>query len=407
VRRSWQHWLRVCVVALTVPVLTMGPAWAGRGLFRCHRKRCRPACCSPLIFCPSRCETECGACEPVACCTGIETNVADAAKADIDNPAPSLAETPAGPESVVAKPTLPEASTGAETVPPLAPAATVEPASVETATAPARIPELEAELAEMKSELSELSAGMKSALETGLSRLKSDMKTEMSELGSELMSELSTLKSGLKADLATELSELKDKIESIPMPEAQPARPVEENIFDEGQRDPSDEASRQAEKPPAANMKEPPRPETSPDSETEPSRQADTPKTEPKTGQPAARSEGPESPLPLPEIPAPSVEPPAVPAPTTPAPAIDDPFSTLPSEPVRRWFDDTGSHDTVGQLVEVHADHVRIRKLNGRFTTVPISRLSVTDQRYVTATGTRIAATPRLTDTVGIGGHGF
>ena len=82
-----------------------------------------------------------------------------------------------------------------------------------------------------------------------------------------------------------------------------------------------------------------------------------------------------------------------------PAPAIDDPFSALPPEPVRRWLDASGSHDTVGQLVEVHPDRVRILKLNGRFTTVPISHLSAADQSYVTATGERLAAKPRLTET--------
>ena len=55
----------------------------------------------------------------------------------------------------------------------------------------------------------------------------------------------------------------------------------------------------------------------------------------------------------------------------------------------------------MGQLVEVHPDRVRIRKLNGRFTTISINRLSATDQSYVTATAVRLAAKPRLTDTAG------
>jgi hypothetical protein len=110
-----------------------------------------------------------------------------------------------------------------------------------------------------------------------------------------------------------------------------------------------------------------------------------------------------------PAVPAPTLDEPAVPAPAAkeseggdePA-SDDDPFAAVSPEPVRRWFDDSGRHDTVGQLVEVHPDRVRIRKLNGRFTTVSISRLSAADQSYVDATAVRLATKPRLTDTAGM-----
>ena len=306
-------------------------------------------------------------------------------------------EIPSVAESVVAQPTRPDASTVAEAVPPLTPAAPVEPASVETPAPAAPAAELEAELAELKSELSDLKAGMKSDLEAGLSQLKSEMKTEMSQLKSDLTSdlktELSELKTGMKSDLEAELEEVKTKLESQPKPEPQPAapqppaRPAEDNIFEEGKGGSSYEAFRDAEDARKPAMKESPQPETPP-------------------AAPPSESAEPDSPLPLPEIPVPSLEEPAVPAPATPAPVPapvnEDPFSALPSEPVRRWFDDSGSHDTVGQLVEVHPDRVRIRKLNGRFTTVAISRLSAADQNYVTATGERLAAKPRLTDTAGM-----
>lgn len=397
-RRSWQHWLRVCVVALTVPVLTMGPAWAGRGLFRCHRKRCRPVCYHAVTCCPTPCETDCTACEPIACCEVADAEIAHAPIGFVEEATLGGIEIPSVAESVVAQPTRPDASTVAEAVPPLTPAAPVEPASVETPAPPAPAAELEAELAELKSELSDLKTGMKADLEAGLSQLKSEMKTEMSQLKGDLKSELSELKTGMKSDLETELEELKNKLESQPKPEPQPAapqppaRPAEDNIFEEGKGGSSYEAFRDAEDARKPAMNE--------------SSQPETPASNAAPSQPAVKPAEPDSPLPLPEIPAPSLEEPAVPAPATPAPVpapvIDDPFSALPPEPVRRWLDDSGSHDTVGQLVEVHPDRVRIRKLNGRFTTVAISRLSAADKNYVTATGERLAAKPRLTDTAGM-----
>ena len=83
----------------------------------------------------------------------------------------------------------------------------------------------------------------------------------------------------------------------------------------------------------------------------------------------------------------------------------DDPFSFFEAhpEPVRRWIDSSGRHETIGRLVEVHPDRVRILKSNGRFTTVPKPRLSRHDQAYVTAVGERLAAgrpsQPAVTDT--------
>lgn len=89
-----------------------------------------------------------------------------------------------------------------------------------------------------------------------------------------------------------------------------------------------------------------------------------------------------------------------------PAKAEDDPFAGVlepPAEPVRRWIDDTGRHETIGRLVEIRLDSVRILKDNGRHATVPLSRLSRHDRKYVTATGERLAAqqtaAPAVTDT--------
>lgn len=89
--------------------------------------------------------------------------------------------------------------------------------------------------------------------------------------------------------------------------------------------------------------------------------------------------------------------------------AEDDPFAGIlraPNEPVRRWIDNTGLHETIGRLVEVHPDHIRILKANGRHASVPFTRLSHHDQDYVNTTGARIAAEqrsqPAVHDTAGL-----
>jgi hypothetical protein len=95
----------------------------------------------------------------------------------------------------------------------------------------------------------------------------------------------------------------------------------------------------------------------------------DTPADEPAIEEPASD--------------APAVEEPA----TEEAPADADPFDTsvlhTPGQPSRSWRDDTGRHGTEGRLVEVHADRVRILKATGRYTTVPMSRLSPADRDHV------------------------
>jgi hypothetical protein len=51
--------------------------------------------------------------------------------------------------------------------------------------------------------------------------------------------------------------------------------------------------------------------------------------------------------------------------------------------PMRRWTDNTGIYRTTAQLVEVGDASVRLLKDTGRFTTVPLRRLSPADLRYV------------------------
>ncbi len=57
---------------------------------------------------------------------------------------------------------------------------------------------------------------------------------------------------------------------------------------------------------------------------------------------------------------------------------------------MRRWQDDTGEYRIHGKLVKIMTHTVRILKDTGKYTTVPMDRLSRSDLQYVQA---RIAAT--------------
>ena len=81
---------------------------------------------------------------------------------------------------------------------------------------------------------------------------------------------------------------------------------------------------------------------------------------------------------------------PAAAVPPRPAvnPAADpaaDPFkiSALQESSVRQWTDDTGLFSVRGRLIAILDDKVRILKETGRTTTVPMTRLSRADQKYV------------------------
>ena len=73
-------------------------------------------------------------------------------------------------------------------------------------------------------------------------------------------------------------------------------------------------------------------------------------------------------------------------------PAADDPFADPPAagkqaaaeEPaMRAWTDDTGEYEIHGKLVKIMPTKVRILKDTGKYTTVPMDRLSQTDFQYV------------------------
>jgi hypothetical protein len=154
-------------------------------------------------------------------------------------------------------------------------------------------------------------------------------------------------------------------------------KPAEENLFDEADDEPA--AEEPAEDKPAP-MKKAPAEEPVEDLFGEP--EAGTPADDQA---PAAKESADEAP-----------------AEEKTEQAEDDPFALLDAspEPVRRWIDSTGRHQTIGRLVEVHPDRIRILKSNGHYTTVPLERLSRHDQSYVTQVGERIAAKrPAVTDT--------
>jgi len=54
-----------------------------------------------------------------------------------------------------------------------------------------------------------------------------------------------------------------------------------------------------------------------------------------------------------------------------------------PGEPLRLWTNATGSDQAQGWLVELHADSVRILKVNGRHTMVSLDALSAADRDYI------------------------
>ncbi len=83
---------------------------------------------------------------------------------------------------------------------------------------------------------------------------------------------------------------------------------------------------------------------------------------------------------------------PAEPAPEAAAPAAEsDPFSDA-FKSSRVWRDNTGNFEVTAVLAEVHPDKVRLLKDNGKFSTVPIRRLSVEDRQLVEAIASKLKA---------------
>jgi hypothetical protein len=79
------------------------------------------------------------------------------------------------------------------------------------------------------------------------------------------------------------------------------------------------------------------------------------------------------------------------------ADAVDDLFgqSRTPAG-MRVWTDNTGKYQTAGRLVVIAKTHVRLLKSNGRYSTVPLTRLSGSDLDYVLAVAVKLTQSQRL-----------
>jgi hypothetical protein len=66
-----------------------------------------------------------------------------------------------------------------------------------------------------------------------------------------------------------------------------------------------------------------------------------------------------------------------------PAPGSDKSAAATSPSAMRLWTDNTGKYHVMGRLVMVSQTHVRLLKENGRYTTVPFSRLSQPDIAFV------------------------
>jgi hypothetical protein len=79
-------------------------------------------------------------------------------------------------------------------------------------------------------------------------------------------------------------------------------------------------------------------------------------------------------------------------APKDVAPAVEsDPFADA-FKSTRVWRDNTGSFEVTAVLAEIHPDKVRLLKDNGKYTTVPMRRLSSEDRQLVKTIASKLPA---------------
>jgi hypothetical protein len=192
-------------------------------------------------------------------------------------------------------------------------------------------------------------------------------------------------------------------------PPAEPAAPAKpdaevDDLFKETQPAPAAPAPAPGEQPaaPAAPAEQPAAPAEQPPAEGEkPKDTVDDLFKETSEAKPAAGSEA----APASEPAAPSAEPAAPAAEPAPAPAADQPqepskekVEDLFNEPapkddkstqsvspnaMRLWTDNTGKYHVNARLVMVSQTHVRLLKDTGKYTTVPVQRLSLADLAFV------------------------
>lgn len=65
------------------------------------------------------------------------------------------------------------------------------------------------------------------------------------------------------------------------------------------------------------------------------------------------------------------------------SPAVVDVSAAQENLDFRKWVDDTGQHSVVAAFVEFQNDHVRLKRKDGQVITVPTTRLSQSDRRYL------------------------
>lgn len=376
-----RRWLRVLLVGVLTILISIDTASACR--FLRSRPRLRPR----VVTCRASRPTSAPA--PWQCCVPADGS-AHAVVDDADEAAPTITSIPpAGePESAPPRPTQPPLP-----LEPVAPASAEKPIPAPAALSPVPVAEPQFKsAAEILAESAEQQRREQAALEAAAPvpppappAPEPKFKTAAEILAESAAEEAAVPQSTPAPPPAVAEAPAEKPMAEEPAPPAEepaaPAtKPAPENLFDEG--DDADPGPRRPIKKPS-----------------EPTRAAqDNLFDEPDA------PEAEDSPRPRDEEPLPADEPPA----EKPAAAEADPFAGIletPAEPVRRWIDDTGRHETIGRLVAIRPDAVRILKDNGRHATVPLSRLSRHDRAYVATTGARLAAergrpqAPAVTDT--------
>lgn len=387
-----RRWLRVLVVGVLTVVLSIDSASACR-LFR---GRCRPRCrvlscrvvrpvCGSVVACRPHEPAVVVESLPVQCCVPADGS-ARAVIVEMDEAAitvPSHAEPASIPSTsapVAAEATRP--ATPTPVLEPLEPLTPIAPASAEQSPspkppagaepAPATQPQFKT-AAEILTESAEKERLEKAAAEAATPPApEPQFKT-----AAEILAESAEKETADKPVPQPAPEGPQDRPTGPPMEKAPSPQPIEENLFDEGNDDPAreDRVPMKKKAPPKEAIEDlfdEPEAETSPSSEQPES--TEKPADEGPSEEPTEKTE-------------------------------DDPFAALDAdpEPVRLWIDSSGRHQTIGRLVEVHSERVRILKANGRYTTVPMQQLSQHDQAYVASVGERLAgrapAHPAATDT--------
>lgn len=411
-----RRWMRVLLVGVLALLVSIDSASACRFLRNRCRPRCRtvacfrprPTACHPapsITHCPSAADacSPCGSPEEIItigtpqCCVPADGS----AHAEIAEPTTEGTVEPmiVPPAAVVEKPApaMPPSAVEKPMPAPLTPVP-VAPASAEQ---PVPAPQFKTAKEILEESAAKEAAEKAAAEKAAAERAAAEAKAQRAE---DVLAEEEAAKPAAE-EPAKPIEEPKPAVEE--MPEEEPATEEPEPIEEEPAEEPAEETAEEPmEEEPAAEAPAPKKAaEEAPAEEEEENLFDETNDDAGENAEPAAE---PAEESPAGEAVEDPADAPAEEKPEEPK-AEDDPFAGIlraPNEPVRRWIDNTGLHETVGRLVEVHPDHIRILKANGRHATVPFTRLSHHDKDYVTATGARIAAEqrsqPAVHDTAGL-----